>query len=165
MVETVFASVASLVLISSAHPESCVSHADTPLGVENLSVQDFEVVSAHAHQRTERGSFPDGTILSATNQSCLGDILDIRVNLMPDSQTAMRLTQINGLIDRLTACTPDDYARADRVRLSATEAIDAAARLNETLFISNARCQASLAVEPGDKGRMIVRYQIQTHRP
>ena len=165
MIKTLRTALGGLVLLaaaSAAQAQSCVDHAATPIGLTELRVRDASVVEASAERRVERGAFPDGTILTATNESCDGKTLTVAADLASDPQTAMRLTQIAGQIDRLTRCAPLDYAIADATQAAAASAIDSGAAMESAVFADHDQCAISLAVEPGEAGRMIAVYTILT---
>ena len=148
---------------SMASAQQCVDHSAVEIGLSSLRLSNVEVVEASAESRTERGAFPDGTLFSATNASCDGKSLTVRADLASDPQTAMRLTQLQGQIDRLTGCAPFDYDQADAVRMQATEAIDSGQGMEPAELFSTEACTVNLSVETGAPGRMIAVYAIEQH--
>lgn len=147
---------------AAAHGQPCVDHSGTEIGLAGLRVQNFEVVEAAPERRVERGNFPDGTVLTAIAGSCDGRTLIVEADVAPDAQTAMRLTQIMGQIDRLTQCAPFDYERADATRNAAAAAIDAGQLAEAGVLADHGACAMSLGVEPGEGGRMTAIFTIAT---
>ena len=114
-----------------AMSETCLDHTSYTFDLAAARLANVEILRSEASGRSERGSFPDGTIVTLSAEYCATPVIVMTVDAPIDEQTAMRLNQLAGRLDRIAGCFAEDYDALDTAFGATADAMAAGGSYND----------------------------------
>ncbi|WP_291842713.1 hypothetical protein [Maricaulis sp.] len=118
----------ALAAMTTLSVDSCIDHTSYTFNLSERRLRDIEILRDETGGRSERGVYPDGTVITVSADYCREREIDLTMDAPADAQNIMRLRQIFGQLDRIVSCPVSDWTRFDAAMDSAGTALEAGNR-------------------------------------
>tara|TARA_R110000868_G_scaffold56830_1_gene176044 strand:- start:32450 stop:32932 length:483 start_codon:yes stop_codon:yes gene_type:complete len=147
-----------------AMTDTCIDHTSYTFELAAARLANVEILRSEPTGRAERGSFPDGTLVTLSAGYCTTPVIVMSVDAPIDGQTAMRLGQLMGRLDRITGCVAEDYDALDTAFAATAEAMTTGGSYldGDTALAEAAANTIRFSAHAGD-GRMLAEFTCTKH--
>lgn len=144
--------------------DTCVNHSAYSFELAAARLANVEILRNDASGRSERGSFPDGTIVTLSAEYCSTPVIVMSVDAPIDAQTAMRLNQLTGRLDRITGCVAEDYSVLDTAFAATADAMAAGGQYEDDNHpLAQTAANTIRFTARAEGGRMLAEFSCTKH--
>ena len=114
----------ALAATAALSADTCIDHTSYTFGFAESRLRDVVILRDEAGGRAERGTYPDGTVVTLSADYCTEREVALSMDAPADAQNIMRLRQVFGQFDRYATCPISDWSGFDAAMDAVGVALD-----------------------------------------